>query len=79
MTNNNKGLTNVQIINERIKMGNGKHMTATKKGTLPCIIKQANGKDVQCLLEYIVKNQSKPRINDMQRHNNEEDSLSDEH
>ena len=54
MTNNDKGLTNVQVINQRIKMGNRKHMMATKKGTLPCIIKQANGKDVQCSLEVKV-------------------------
>ena len=54
MTNNDKGLTNVQVINGRIKMGNSKHMTATKKGTLPCTIKQANGKDVQCSLKVKV-------------------------
>ena len=54
MTNNDKGLTKVQIINERIKMGNGKYMTATKKGVLPCTIKQENGKDVQCSLEVKV-------------------------
>ena len=54
MTNNDKGLTNVQVINQRIKMGNSKHMMATKKGTLPCTIKQANGKDVQCSLEVKV-------------------------
>ena len=35
MTNSDKGLMNVQIINERIKMGNGKFMVATKKGILP--------------------------------------------
>ena len=54
MTNNDKGLINVQVINESIKMGNGKHMTPTKKGTLPCTIKQANGKDVQGSLEVKV-------------------------
>ena len=54
MTNNNKGLTNVQIVNERIKMGNGKFMVATKKGMLPCTIKQSNGKNVNCSLEVKV-------------------------
>ena len=54
MTNNDKGLTNVQVINERIKMGNGKFMIATKKGTLPCTIKQANRKNVNCALEVKV-------------------------
>ena len=38
MVNSDKGMTDVKIINERIKMGNGKFMTATKQGMLPCII-----------------------------------------
>ena len=54
MTNSNKGLTNVKVINERIKMGNGKFMVATKKGTLPGTIKQSNGKNVHCSLEVKV-------------------------
>ena len=54
MTNSDKGLTNVQIINERIKMGNGKFMVMMKKGTLPCTIKQSNRKNVNCSLEVKV-------------------------
>ena len=57
MVNSDKGMTDVSIINEHIKMGNGKYMTATKQGLLPCIIKQANGKDKECKIKvrYIPK------------------------
>ena len=57
MVNSDKGMIDVKIINERIKMGNRKHMTATKQGLLPCIIKQADGKDKECKIEvkYIPK------------------------
>ena len=48
MVNSDRGMTNVKIINERIKMGNGKFTTATKQGMLPCIIKQADRKDKEC-------------------------------
>ena len=51
MVNSDKGMTEVKIINEHIKMGNGKFMTATKQGMLPCIIKQTNGKDKECKIE----------------------------
>ena len=35
MTNSDKGLIDVQMINEQIRVGNGKFMIATKKGRLP--------------------------------------------
>ena len=54
MTNSNKGLIDVQTINKQIRVGNDKFMTATKKGLLPCTIKQANGKDQNCILEVKV-------------------------
>ena len=54
MTNSDKGLINAQTINEQIRVGNGKYMIATKKGRLPCTIKQTNGEDQQCTLEVKV-------------------------
>ena len=51
MTNSDKGITNVKIIHEEIKMGNGQYMTAMKKSILLSTIKQANGNDVNCSLE----------------------------
>ena len=54
MTNSDKGLIDVQTINKQIRVGNGKFMTATKKGRLPCTIKQTNGKDQNCTLEVKV-------------------------
>ena len=44
MTNSNEGLQQAKTINEQIRMGNGKYMMATKKGKLPCMIKESNGK-----------------------------------
>ena len=54
MTNSDKGLIDVQTINEQIRVGNGKFMTATKKGRLPCTIKQSNENDQKCILEVKV-------------------------
>ena len=51
MVNSDKGMTEVKIINERIKMGNGKFITAMKQGMLPCIIKQTDRKNKECKIE----------------------------
>ena len=54
MTNSDEGLQETVTINEQIKMGNGKYMTATKKGKLPCTIKQLDGKHQDCVIEVKV-------------------------
>ena len=54
MTNSSEGLQEVTTINEQIKMGNAKYMTATKRGKLPCTIKQSNGKHQDCIIEVKV-------------------------
>ena len=42
------------MINEQIRVGNGKFMMAIKKGRQPCTIKQANRQDQKCILEVKV-------------------------
>ena len=50
-TNDDTGLINVQRINERVKIGNGEYMTATKKGTLVGYVVQKNGRKTKIQLE----------------------------
>ena len=54
MIHNDEGLLNVTLINEKVKIGNGKEMRATKRGTLPCTIVQTDGTKTNCSIEVKV-------------------------
>ena len=50
-TNNDKGMMDVEAINEKVKIGNGKYMTATKKGILHTHVIQWTGRKIPVTME----------------------------
>ena len=54
MVTNADGLIEAEVIDEKIKIGNGQYMRATKKGKLPCVIQQTDGTETKCTIEVKV-------------------------